>query len=527
MNILAIDMGTYSIKLVEFRPERKNLLVVEKHEFILSDFFEEFPNAKNTSELQKEIIIQYIHKKITELKIIFQIPNDLITTRYLEIPGTSKRKAEQIIPFQLDEILPYSLSNAHFSSRLSKKPNSFSVLSNITQFNLFKEFFNLYETSDAAPSVLTSEISIMQSYVDHVRINDSCCILDLGHKTTKAYFIHERQIVSNHTSFVAGETINEVISKTYQIKNEEAISYKHKNSFLLTDDQLNEVSEEQKDFALLMKQIFIPLILDIRRWEIGHRVKFGQSIDKIIIMGGTSQINGLSNFLYFHTGLPVENFIPLTELKNDYDIHEKTFFITKMMGVSQKFSSNLINFLTGHFHLATNSFISLHSAAFFWFRSTIIALILIASLLTEKYLFLNKNEKLVDSKSIKILKASSIGLSKKDLKNVSQKPENVLNLIKKKNKVALSEIKMILNSLNEKNGLSNLALLSKILNTNEKVSLVKFLDDGTNVIATFTAKEITEIEALKTKLETSHLPNLKINYKSNELNLTIEFANQG
>ena len=151
--------------------------------------------------------------------------------------------------------------------------------------------------------MLTSEISTMQSYIDHIRMNDTCCILDLGHKTTKAYFVQDRQIVSNHTSFVAGSAINEVIAKTYQISAEDAIIYKHENAFLLTDEQLDEVSNEQREFALLMKQVFSPLILDIKRWEIGHRVKFGTSIYKIYILGGTSQINSLENFCHIQTNL--------------------------------------------------------------------------------------------------------------------------------------------------------------------------------------------------------------------------------
>ena len=61
-------------------------------------------------------------------------------------------------------------------------------------------------------------------------------ILDLGHSTTKAYFIHQQQIVSTHISYVAGSVIDQVIAETYQISLPEAIIYKHQNSFLLTED---------------------------------------------------------------------------------------------------------------------------------------------------------------------------------------------------------------------------------------------------------------------------------------------------
>ena len=373
MNILAIDIGTYSIKFIELRPERKSLVLVEKNEVILEEAKTHYPNTSSTQELQKEIVANFIQKQNNELKIVFQVPNEFLTTRYLEIPGTSKRKTEQIIPFQLDDDLPYPLNSAHYSFRLFKKEGGFSVLSNIAQTNAFKDYFTFFESKDAQPTVLTSEISTMQAYIENIKMNDTCCILDIGHKTTKAYFVQNRQIVSNHTSYTAGSNINEVISKTYQISIEDAIIYKHENAFLLTDSQLENVTNEQKEFALLMKQIFSPLVLDVKRWEIGHRVKFGSSIDKIFIFGGSAQITGLEAFLTYHTGVTTESLPPITDIKNDYSINEKNFYLVKMMAIAQRTPQNVINFLTGKFQIASNSFIPIHSAIFIWVRSSFIA----------------------------------------------------------------------------------------------------------------------------------------------------------
>lgn len=522
MNILAIDIGTYSIKFVEVRPERKNLNLIEKQEIVIEEVKSYYPQATALIDIQKEIVANFIQKKNADLKIIFQLPNEYLTTRYLEIPGSSKRKTEQIIPFQLDDNLPYTLNQAHFSSRLLKREGGFSVISNITQLNIFKEYFSFFESKDAQPSVLTSEISIIQAYIEQIKMNDACCILDLGHKTTKAYFVQNRKIVSNHTSYVAGATINEVISKTYQISLEDAIIYKHENAFLLTDDQINEVTSEQREFSLLMKQIFVPLIHDFKRWEIGHRVKFGQSIDKIFILGGSSQITGIENFLNYHTSVKVEPLPPLTEFKNDYSLHERSYFLAKMMALSQRTPSSLINFLTGKFQISSNVYISLHSVVFLWIRSSFIALLLIVGLLTERYFFLVKQDKLLESKISTLLKAPSLEISKKDQKAINTKPESILNLLKKKNKVYKDEVSSILSS-NGINALRPLAILSKVISNNPKVSLENFSSDGSVVIANFKSEDAVELNLMKKHLETSGLPQLKVNLDPSNKFLRIEF----
>jgi general secretion pathway protein L len=525
MNILAIDVGSYSIKFMEVRPERKNFILVEKNEIVLDDAKVHYPDAKNLNELQKEVVADFISKKHAELRIVFQVPNEMLTTRFLEIPGTSKRKTEQIIPFQLDENLPYSLNHAHFSSKLNKRAGGFSVLSNITQLNVFRDFFGFFENKDAQPSVLTSEVSTMQAYIEHIRMNDTCCILDLGHKTTKAYFIQDRQIVSNHTSFVAGAAVNEVISKTYQISHEDAVIYKHENAFLLTDEQLEEVLPEQKEFALLMKQVFTPLILDLKRWEIGHRVKFGTSIDKIFILGGTSQINSLDNFLHSHTGLSIELLPPLLDFKNDYSIHDRTFYLAKMMAISQKSPGSLINFLTGKFQTASNAFISLHSAVFLWVRTTFIALLLILGLASERFFFLARQEKALNSKISGLMTTPSLGISAKDRKLFATKPESVLSTLKRKNKVMKDEVSSILSS-NTVNALRPLAVLSKTMSSNPKVNLDRFSTDGRIVRAIFSSPETGELDSMNGHLKNSGLPDLKVNYVSGKNILTVEFTDR-
>lgn len=525
MNILAIDIGSYSVKFIEMKPERKNFLLVDKQEIILDEVQYHYPNIEDMSELQREIISNFIQKKGHEYKIIFQLPSEMITTRYLEIPGASKKKVEMIIPFQLDENLPYALSQAHYSSRIAKNTNHFDVLSNITQSATFNEFYGHFENRDIQPNILTSEISIIQAYIEHIRMNELCCIIDIGHKTTKIYFIKNRQIVSNHISHVAGQTINDVISRTYQISHDDAVIYKHANAFMLTDDQLEEVSPEQKEFALIMKQVFSPLISDLKRWEIGHRVKHGTAIEKIYIMGGTSAINNLDNFIYSHTGIPVSYTPSINDFKGDYENKENAFLISKMMGIASRAPNTIINFLVGKYQVASATFISLHSATFIGMRSLVLALIILGGLATEKFFFLDKQEKALDSKIRSVIKRPNLAISNNDRKSYIKNPNRILNLLKKKNKMITDEVSAIYSS-QEINALKSLSLLSKLLTNNPEVSLEKFTSNGTEVEAQFLSQNSEILNSVVRTLKEAQLPSLSVKYSQNQTVLNVTFEDQ-
>jgi hypothetical protein len=375
------------------------------------------------------------------------------------------------------------------------------------------------------PSILTSEISIMQSYIDKIRMNETCCILDIGHRTTKAYFVQNRQIVSNQTSYVAGAQITEVIANTYQISPDDALIYKHENAFFLTEDQLENVTEEQANFALLMKKIMSPLLLDFKRWEVGHRVKFGTNIDKIFIVGGTTQIVGLDHFLNYNTGLPVSFLPPMNDIKNDHLPIDKIFFMSKMMAISISETTTLINFLTGKFQTATNSFISLHSAFFITIRSLLLALLILLGLFSERYFFLNKDEKNLDSKITALLKTPSLEISKKDQKDYKTVPQNVLNALKRKNKVIKDEVSSIL-SAHSINALRPLAILSQTISKNPKISLIKFDSDGFTVKAAFYSVDPNELKGMQALLKNSGLGALRIQFQEGQNTLLIDFLDK-
>ena len=129
MNTLAIDIGNYSIKFFEVQKERKSLKLLHFTEVILDEVRETMEEEVPTEEIQTEIIESYldemdaVHTDGFEGKIVFQVPNKLFTTRYLHIPVKQIKKAEQMIPFQLDEELPYTIPELHYVCLLYTSPS--------------------------------------------------------------------------------------------------------------------------------------------------------------------------------------------------------------------------------------------------------------------------------------------------------------------------------------------------------------------------------------------------------------------
>ena len=518
MDILSIDIGTYSIKFVRGVLERRQVRFLESHEEVIADASKDFHSGMPMREKQIEIVGSFLNGDENS-RVIFQVPNWLLTSRYLTLPTNKQKQVAMMIPFQLDEKLPYPVTESHYISLFDKKKDQSHVTISIVQKNDFRDYHHLLERTGTLPSVLTSELFIMSCYLKNHPLPGSLAILDLGHETTKAYFVYNGRIVSNQTSYVGGKIINEAIAETYGISIEEASDYKHKNCFFLTTDQYEELSQEQKDFAELMEKIFLPFIQEYKRWEIGHRVNCGEKVETVYIMGGTAKISNISNFLTEALDVKIDFFPENGHDKKD----EKNYSLARLMGLTQRGKYSLPNFLYGEYSGKVSNDIFLNSVGFIFSRALAASVVIILFLLIERFAFIYPEISRQDKINRKIFKDPKLALTARDKRVYRKKPEKMLQRFQKKFDNVEQEVSTILSSTSI-NALSSLSLLSSYLDKSKGVELVEFVaGDGVSK-AVFTTKKPDALKNLEQHLKTLALPYKKIIRQKNGISLTLTFG---
>ena len=530
MNIIAIDRGSYSVKFIEGRLERKSFQIEHIQEIPLDNIRKQYDDpALSITDLQDDIIAAYLEQIPTEGKIISQIPFELVTSRFLDLPVTNKRKAEMMVPFQLDENLPYPTSVAHTTTTLEKYSTGTWALVNITKKEDFREYFEHLKENGLMPSVLTSELSLFQSLSAGFGPHTSTCFLDIGHNGSKAYFVIGNRVVSSHYSSLGGSLIDTLIAQTYGIPHDEAVAYKHQSAFFLTDGQYDQVNEGQREFALTMRQAMAPLISDLKRWILGHRVKFGSGINKIVITGGTSRINNIDNFLAQMLGVEVEFFkLPKSVTFRDSNIVEdeaQSYWAAVLMGSTGKSKIPLANFLYGEFSSGYSQNIPLHSSAFIGMRVLTVCLVLIAFLGVHRVFFIGSENKQLLSKLTKELKAPELEISVKEERTFKRFPLRVYPYLLKRQKMVTQEVKLVQSSV-EINSVSPLASLSRTLGSNEQVTLESFESENKMARATFRISDAKTLETFKKHIQSLDIPKLAIEENSDPKLVKISFEGE-
>ena len=526
---MAIDVGTYSLKFLEFTVEKRLIAVESFQEVVIGQVQRQLNADSSLLDLQIKIISNVIAEKEFEGKIIYQVPTAMITTRYLHLPVNKRKKAEMMIPFQLEENLPFSVQNAHYILNFfpgsSGIEEGMSVDVNITN----DEEFNLYHTHLAKnailPDYLISEQIAIQSMIEQEQIKGPCCILDIGHTNTKSYYVLNGKVVANHLSYLAGRIIDEVIAKTYNISLEEAIVYKHANCFFLSEDQYSQVNAEQREFGKIMKQTFLPLVLDVQRWSVGLQTKYGINISQIYLTGGTAKIKNID--LFFVEALNVDvKMLPSSNKYRDYqqafDASNSSYTLVNFFSIIPLQKKTIPNFLCRNYSKSYSDTIPLHSAIFVGYRIGIIAFFFIILMVLEIY-YIKKNHHENQQLIQKLLRSNQLGLTQSKRNSFVRKPEKSLAPLNGIYTDLEKNIKVIM-QLPTNDAVAPLAQLSKVINGNEEIDLVNFISDGNESRATFRSTSNAALKNLQDFLKSTSLKLTENNHIEKDNQLQIKYS---
>jgi len=515
MNILCIDIGSYSIKSCLFSGNNKSHTVEDAQHIVLDQLAYELYPQETLREKQLAVVGDLIPEDFVG-KIYLQLPSDYITSRYFSIPVTQKKKAQMMIPFQLDETLPYASHQAHYVSELTKNDNDTDALVCIAKKSEFAEFHQDLENNNIAPTSLVSELSVINAMAKHQKVEGPIAIVDIGHLTTKCYILNKERVVLNHLDHCAGSAIDEAIASTYNIPRDEAVIYKEENCFFLNDDQLDEINPKQKEFALLMKKTIEPLVLDMKRWLIGFRVKNGIPLQKIFLTGGTSNINNIHNYLARELGIHVEQFNSLDSIKDpdgQLKDHQDSFFMTNLMAKSFITKQRPSNFLIGDFSNGNSSDLPMHSMAFMSVRSVLLFIFLSLFVGVDNF-FLARNEKSLSNVIKKELKDPLLGIKKKDYKRWEKKIVSVERQLKSRQRNMKKEIRAMKSSLNI-NALAPLFDINEVLSKSEDIELIKFSSSPESISGSIKGKNLKEAKVLRNKIKKSKLSHIEMTQEGN------------
>lgn len=290
MRILGLDIGSSSIKAVELNTAFGRTEILEYHE-------REITSGVSALESARELILNL--KKKPD-KIVTNLRSNRVTIRNLKLPTRDKKAIKSSIQFELEDDLPFEADQLSYEYvNLGTVGSETSIHVAATTKTNIAELLALMAEHDLNPDILTTESCAYRALFK--KISQSLTTAD--HPTMLLQLGHERSTISiqNHGNPVVCREINwgsremsVALSKRYNLPFEAAEKAKIESGFVLPLSQLDEVSEEQRDFASTVFESLLPLIRDIKQADLSCKNVTGQRVGQLYLSGPTALLPGLA-----------------------------------------------------------------------------------------------------------------------------------------------------------------------------------------------------------------------------------------
>jgi general secretion pathway protein L len=311
MRSVGIDIGSYSIKVAEVETHLKNVVIRRFFEQELSH------TPGEDLRLQKIEILKSIAHEYdpSRYKIIVGLGSENSTQRILTFPFLERRKILQSLPFELEDVVPFSQSDAIFDCRvIRQKESSSNVLAFAVPKKYIQELLILCDDAGLSPDIVSLDGIALSNLFEseHAPVTETetsagflpaQLVIHIGYSHTLVNVLQNQKLLSSRAIYFGGKDLANAISRAYQLPYPEALKGVAEKSFILTSAE--GADKDQIAFSQVMNEALKSLVVELRRTTLDIKAELKLEFTHGYLLGGMSGLINLGPYLMQQIGIPM------------------------------------------------------------------------------------------------------------------------------------------------------------------------------------------------------------------------------
>ncbi len=310
MRILGLDIGTVSVRAVEFDSSFGRYDVHEYHETPVAPGEDPLVTAGR--------LIQSLPRPPDRISALLRTSQT--TFRNLELPTKDRKAIAASVGFELDDDLPFGIEDALFGyATLQTAGQSSQVHVLATLEKSFSDQLDKMKAAHVDPDVITSEAWAYRSLFNRVLQKEQqdvpVLLVHLGHSRTVLYVHHRGRPIAAREISWGGADLSLALSTHLGISLQEADQIKGDHG-LMTSGPVDDPSSPENRVASAMVETLQALIKEIRQSCLTAKGLAQTGVEKIYLTGKTSRLPGLVEYLEQETRIPTQMLRALSAISN-------------------------------------------------------------------------------------------------------------------------------------------------------------------------------------------------------------------
>ncbi len=341
--ILAVDIGSYSLKFVLFSKKKDGSEVVLKNwGYQILNLADNLTPDEKRSVIASEISSFVRKNQIKTKYAATSISGNSVVIRYIKIPQTDPSLLSEKIRVEAEAFIPFDVNDVYLShyvinpSVVDENQNKMEVVLVAAKKEIIDEKLNIIKEAGLLPVLVDVDSFAIENLVNRIEPapeseGGAVMVVNIGHKVTNLSILADNISLVNQAHykkkeyysrlvrdiFVAGNSIDRNLAKKFSFKENEVGEFKKTLKMLVSDeDKMAAIEDYDKNLIVgskIVSSVFKEIVSDITR-SIDFLVSSLPDINitKAYICGGTSSFEGVDQMMSKELKIDVKRIDPFS-----------------------------------------------------------------------------------------------------------------------------------------------------------------------------------------------------------------------
>ncbi len=301
----AVDLGSWSLKVVTLNRTLVGTGVAGVDERPMGSRADGKGRDREAWRLLREV---FGDRKIAGESVTVGYPGERVLNRRIDVPFTDRSKVDQILPFEMEQHVPYpadEIVGDYIMRKAGKGASGAELFVSVVPRPDMEELLGELNTAKLDPRVIGHPVMAMAKLETILRSGgsaDPMLLVDLGHSKTLAVLALGGTVIGMRSIVRGGLALTRRISKGLGVDMEEAERIKHA-AHLFPAGQGEEGEGRTHEVAAWLREELLPVIRDLKTLL----ARSAPDTDvPVHVFGGGARLKGLPEFLSAELGQRTE-----------------------------------------------------------------------------------------------------------------------------------------------------------------------------------------------------------------------------
>jgi type IV pilus assembly protein PilM len=310
--ILGIDLGTWSVKLVELEAGFRQSHLTATYERPL------LPAVEGETALQRaaRTAASLIADEQLQAEMFATSMGGEATLRLLTMPFADPKKIEQVLGYELESQILGELEGLVYDSVISttRTGEGGSSTTNVSAVAAPREAVRAVVDAlggvGAEPRVVGAAALSYAALRGHAfdDANETQALVDFGHRHTNVCVVRGGVVLFARSIPRGGEDVTLALAEAFRMSPEDAATAKHEQAFLAVRGQkLTSPAHQRVDSTV--RDALRPLMRELRQTVAAYRAAGETGPDRLLVTGGAARLRGFLEHVSEELGVPAARMV--------------------------------------------------------------------------------------------------------------------------------------------------------------------------------------------------------------------------